>query len=69
MKEVSITLWELSKEEAKQLEELTPVLVYNKLSANYSIEYAGTKAIFNNKYCSEHNVFLVFKKPSIKEKT
>lgn len=68
MKEVSITLWELTKEEAKQLEELTPVLVYNKLSANYSIEYAGRKAIFNSKYCSEHNVFLAFEKPSIKEK-
>ena len=68
MKEVSITLWEISKEEAQQLKDLTPILVYNTFSSNFITELAGPKATYNNPHCPEHNVFYTFNKPCFKEK-
>lgn len=67
MKEIEIALWEISKQEAQQLKELTPVLIYNTLSSDYSVEYSNKKAIFNSKYCSEYLKFFTFEKPEFEE--
>ena len=67
MKEIEIVLWEVSKEEAKQLKELTSILIYNTLSRDYSIEHANKKSIFNSKYCSEYLKFFTFEEPMFKE--
>lgn len=67
MKEIEITLWEISKQEAQKLKELTPVLEYNTLTNDYSIEHSTKRAIFNNKYCSEYLKFFTFEKPEFEE--
>lgn len=65
MKPVNIELWELSKEEVKQLPEGTQVLIYNRLTGRVSLDDAGKKCIANSKYASDKLVYFVFEKPNL----
>lgn len=67
MKEIAISLWEITKEEAQKLEDYTEVLIHDSLTGCNSIEYANKKAIFNSKYCSHKLIFFTFNKPKFKE--
>lgn len=67
MKEISISIWELKKEEVKNLPENTQVLVYNPMTGTYLIEYADKKCLANYKYASSYLKYFTFDNP--KDKT
>lgn len=67
MKQVSVTLWELTKEEAQKLKEATPVLIYNTLSCNYTIELANKNSVFFKKNCPAYDVFFTMKEPEFSQ--
>ena len=69
MKSVDVELWELTKEEVRQLPEGTQVLIYNPLTGRKSLDDAGKKCIANSKYASDKLVYLVFEKPGAKNET
>ena len=65
MKQIEISLWEITKEEAKQLPPYTQVLIFNTFTGTYNIEYAGEKrGIVHSKYASEFLRYFSFDKPS-----
>ena len=64
MKSVEIEMWELTKEEVRQLPDGTQVLIYNPLTERKSLDDAGKKCIANSRYASDKLVYLVFDKPN-----
>lgn len=67
MKEIAVALWELSRDEVKRLDESMQVLVYNKLTQVYFLEYATKKCIANYKYATDNLVYFTFEEPKFKE--
>ena len=68
MKTVNMVAFELSKEEAKNLEEDTPILIYNALTDDYKLDRAGKKCIANSKYASNTLIYFALDYPKFKEK-
>ncbi len=50
MKEITISLWEMTKEEAQAFPEDKQMLVYNPLMGTYKVEYGGKKCLANHKH-------------------
>lgn len=50
MKEIVVSLWELTREEAKTLPQNMQMLVYNPLAGTYHVEWGGKKNFVNNKH-------------------
>ena len=65
MKRIEVELWELTKDEVKELPEGIEVLVYNSLIDHYFIERSGKECIANYKYASDKLVYFVFEKPNL----
>ena len=59
MKEINISLKELTKEEVCKLDENAQVLIYNTLTHKFSLEYADKKCIARSKHASEFLVYFV----------
>ena len=65
MKRIEISLWEITKEEARLLPPQAQVLIFNTLIGTYRIEYAGEKrGIVHSKHASEFLRYFSFDKPS-----
>ena len=61
-KEIAASLWELSKDEAAKLPEGTTILIYNPLTADYSIDRAGKKSVARNKHAVPQLKYFTFEK-------
>lgn len=68
MKTVETFLIELSKEEAQNLEDNTPILIYNALTDDYKLERAGKNCIANSKYALKSLLYFALDIPKFKEK-
>lgn len=66
MKEISIALWELAREEVNRLPEGTTVLIYNSLMSDYKIEYFGKKCISMTKNALASLKYFTFECPKLK---
>ena len=66
MKEISIALFELTREEVNRLPEGTTVLIYNSLTSDYKIEYSGKKCISMSKYASTSLKYFTFEMPKLR---
>ena len=60
MKEVSVTLKELTKEEVCELSEDAQVLIYHTLTHKFDLQYADKKCIARSKHASEYLVYFIF---------
>lgn len=49
-KEIAVSLWELTKEEAAKLPEGTQVLIYNPVTSNYKVETIGKNCLARDKH-------------------
>lgn len=50
MKEIAVSLWELTKEEVCELKDNQQVLIYNPITRTYKVEYCDKKCIARNKH-------------------
>lgn len=66
MKEISMALWELTKEEVNRLPDGTTVLIYNSLASDYKLEYSGKKCISRSKYASSSLNYFTFEMPKLR---
>lgn len=60
MKEVTISLIELTKEEAAKLPDGKELLVYNSFMNTYKIHYAGHNCIARIKYAASYLRYFIF---------
>lgn len=68
MKEIAISLWELTKEETVRVPE-QQILIYNTLTGNFSIEWNTHKSfIGRSKYASDKLKYFSFKETKLEEK-
>lgn len=65
MKEISITLWELTKDEVNRLPDGTTVLIYNSLTLDYKLEYSGKNCISRSKYAFSSLKYFTFEAPKL----
>ena len=62
-----IKLYELTRDEVKARKENQQVLIYNKLTGIWKIEWCDSKCIANSKYCSEYLRFFCTANDDIEE--
>ena len=60
MKEIAVSLWEISQDEAVTLPPTVPVLAYNKWTKNYSITYNEKGSFIKDVVSSRHIVYFTF---------
>lgn len=58
MKEIQVSLWEMTKEEAAAMPEGSQFLVYNKIMDCYRIETGGKNNIAKSPYAANHLVYI-----------
>lgn len=64
MKEISVSLWELSRQEAKELPDGTQLLFFNTLANTYGVDTLdGRKCLCRNRNCSDYVKFFAFDAP------
>ena len=64
MKQIEISLWELTKEEVIKLPPNVQFLIYNPIMRTYHLEYPGRKCIANSKHALPPLKYFVFDDPS-----
>lgn len=67
MDKKSINVWQLTRDECARLKDLTPILVLNTVSNNYTLEIASPKGIYNSEKCPSANLFFTLQEPIFKE--
>ena len=66
MKEVTVSLWEITKEEALKLPPWTQILIYNSLLGVYRVEWIDdNNCIVWSKSVPEHVRFFSFEEPPL----
>ena len=65
MKEVSVSLWEITQEEALTLPTTVPVLAFNTWTSTYFIAYNEKGSFIRDKVSSRHIKYLTFINPTV----
>lgn len=65
MKEISVSLWELTQEEALALPSTVPVLAFNTWDKRYFVTYNEKGSFIKDKVSSRHIKYLAFDDPTI----
>lgn len=60
MKEVSVSLWELTRKEAAELPDGKSILVYDTFLRTYRIERSGKGCIARSRYAVSYLKYFVF---------
>ena len=60
MKEINVTLWELTKEEAARLPDGTQVLIYNPITDDYKLERIGKRCLARDKHAINELKYFLF---------
>ena len=66
MREISISLWELSKDEASRLPDGTATLIFNPVTSDYKIEYSGKRSSANDKHACSNLKYFTFEAPKLR---
>ena len=59
-KEISVSLWEHTKDEAAKLPEGTTILIFNPITSDYKIEHAGKRCIARDKHALPNLKYFTF---------
>ena len=59
-KEIAVSLWEHTKEEASKLPDGTTILIFNPLTCDYSIDRAGKRCIARDKHAVPQLKYFTF---------
>ena len=59
-KEIAISLWEHTKEEASKLLNGTTMLIYNPITNDYKIEHAGKHSLARDKHAVPQLKYFTF---------
>ena len=69
MKKIDVALWELTKEEVKQLPVIHQILIFNPLTKRYRLEYADKKCVARSKTALSCLKYFSFEEVILNEKT
>lgn len=69
MKQIDVALWELTKEEVKELPDTHQILIFNPLTKRYRVEYADKKCVARSRTAASCLKYFSFEEVNLNEKT